>query len=275
MIDISFIILTWNSQKTIKGCIESIRDICLAENVSFEIIIVDNKSTDGTQSIFNSFQQQIKMSAMQMDRNYGTTYTRNLAMKHVAAECICFLDSDTKLIGGDITDILKKLKSDKNIGIIAPKLILPNGEIAVTVKKFPTFMDKFIKLIFLLLFGKDRHQYRGDYCKNFPFEKEKDVDTAISACWFFKKTLMDEIGYLDEKIFFGPEDIEFCLRVWKAGKRVVYYPYFTVLHCAQSLARIRPFSRIMLNHILGLLHIFIRHRYFFRRPKTRRAFAKI
>jgi len=267
VVKLSFIVLTWNSQETIKDCLESIGKLCLSENIPFEVILVDNNSTDSTREIVRSLEEEMKLITILMDKNHGTTHTRNIALRRARGEYICFMDSDTKLIAGSLPDFIEHLQIHKDIGIAAPKLILPDERVAASVKKFPLITDKFLKLIYLLIFGKDGKQYKGDYYEDFPFSNERNVDTAISACWFFRKELLDQTGYLDEKIFFGPEDIEFCLRVWKAKRRVVYYPSFVVLHCTQSLARVKPFSRIMLNHILGLLHIFLRHKYFFRRPK--------
>jgi len=267
MVDISFVILTHNSQETITSCLDSIRNVYLAHPLSLEIIVVDNGSADATVKKVQTFSAELPVKLLEIGENRGTTYTRNLAIKQAASEYICFLDSDAKLLEADVLKIIERLKSDKRIGIFAPRITLLDGETYASVKKFPTVVDEFIKLIYLVFLGSKRRIYKGDCYEDFPFDSERQVDTAISACWFFKKSLVEEIGYLDERIFFAPEDIEYCLRVRKAGKRIIYYPKALVLHHAQSISRANPFSMEMLRHIKGLLYMFLKHRYFLRRPK--------
>lgn len=68
-------------------------------------------------------------------------------------------------------------------------------------------------------------------------EKITTVDYAISAAWFLKRSVFDEVGLLDEKIFYAPEDAEFCARLWRKGYEVWYYPKVTIIHDAQRITK--------------------------------------
>ena len=257
-VELSFIVLTWNSERYINDCILSCLKKCKEEEINAEIIIIDNGSNDKTKEIIKSTQVKHDniLTLIELDENRGTTYTRNLGLKKANGTFLCILDSDTEFGEGSLRDCLIKLKNEPQIGILAPRLLLPNGTVQHSVKKFPTFLQK-VKKIPKAVFGltiKD-----DDFYQDFPFTKEREIDTAISACWFFRKELVKKIGLLDEKIFYAPEDLDYSMRSHKAGKQNIYYPFLTVLHHTQQISHKKPFSKVSLSHLIGLLYYFRKH----------------
>jgi GT2 family glycosyltransferase len=262
----SFIILTWNSEKYIERCIDSISGKCQAEHIDFELIVIDNGSKDKTLSILNNYTTTLpeRIHNIKLKRNKGTTYTRNLGFKKAKGKYICVIDSDTELGIGSLRESLDRLEKHAEIGIIAPRLILGNGSIQNSVKRFPTFRDKLSKVPAVILRTKVPDD---DFYPDFPFEEARGVDSAISACWIFRKELLETIGHLDENIFYAPEDLDYCLRVCKAGMKILYYPDLTVLHHTQWISHRNPFSKVSLSHFWGLLYYYRKHGGWFSRPK--------
>jgi|SRR5208283_667587 len=265
MLDLSFIILTWNSQKYVGRCLDSIMNKCEDERVDFEIIVIDNGSEDGTVSILNEYKQkrQDSLQLILLDSNRGTTYTRNLGLKKARGEYICVLDSDTEFGEGKLSGIFELWASHPKLGIVAPRLVLGDGTVQNSVKKFPTFWHKLLKLPKAVL-GLKVKDY--DFYESFPFKDIREVDSAISACWFFSRDLMAHVGLLDEKIFYAPEDLDYCMSTHKAGLTILYYPYLTVLHHTQRISHRRPFSKVSLSHFGGLLYYYRKHGCWFSSP---------
>jgi len=81
--------------------------------------------------------------------------------------------------------------------------------------------------------------------------------------------LLRPVGMLDERIFYAPEDTDFCLRVWKAGRRIIYLPSVAVVHHAQEISRGLKINKAKLSHLRGLVYYFFKHRYCLRRPRLR------
>ncbi|RJP77246.1 MAG: glycosyltransferase [Desulfobacteraceae bacterium] len=254
-IRISFIILTWNCNRYINKCIDSIIRACRTEEVAFEIIIVDNYSVDGTRDIVKDYQERLPevVVAFYLDANKGTTFTRNIGIKKSRGKYICILDSDAEILSGSLTDILQLMRNDHALGIVAPKLVLPDGQIQNSVKKFPSLLGKLAKLPKIFFGWK---MPNADFYADFPFQKERKVDQAISACWFLRKEVIDCVGLLDEKIFYAPEDMEYCRRMKDFGKNILYYPDFVVLHNTQQISHKNPFSKVSISHFWGLLHYY-------------------
>ena len=255
---ISFITLTWNSEKYIDACIESIVEKCQEESLLFEVIVVDNGSTDFTRNKIERYKKKYpkNIKSIYLGKNRGTTYTRNIALKKSKGAYISIIDSDTRILKGSFSNILKYLDNHPTVGIVAPKLILPNGEIQHSVKKFPSFLEKLKKI--QKIFG-DNAIVDSDFYTNFPFAEVTDVETAISACWIFKKSLLSSVGFLDEHIFYSPEDLDFCLRVWKSGRTICYYPELKLLHNTQQITHKNPFGKIALTHLAGLFYYYKKH----------------
>ena len=91
------------------------------------------------------------------------------------------------------------------------------------------------------------------------------VDYAISACWLLRKEIFFRVGLLDEKIFYSPEDVDYCIRVWKNGYQVHYVPQVSIVHDAQELSKPKGLflNKFTFRHIKGLLYLFIKHKYVF------------
>lgn len=258
MLDLSFIVLTWNSKNYLQRCFDSLIAQCKSERLGFEIIVVDNGSSDNSRAVFESYQHNYPDSfkLIPLNENTGTTYSRNLGLKQARGRCICILDSDTEFTDGKLSGILQRLAEDPRVGLIAPRLLYPDGTVQNSVKRFPTFLHKLSKLPKALLKIKVTNL---DFYSEFPFVSERTVDSAISACWFFQRELLERVGLLDEKIFYAPEDLDYCLRVRKAGLKILYLPKFTVIHHTQQISHKKPLSKVSISHFGGLLYYFRKH----------------
>lgn len=259
--DISFVILTFNSEKYIDRCLASIHRKCTDENLRYESIVVDNGSTDRTHDLVMTAPGEVKL--IENRWNEGTTRPRNKGLRASSGKVISFLDSDTELLRGSVKAVCDKLIEDSGIGIIAPKLLLPDGSTQRSAKRFPLPQEKFLKAL-PILFGVKLPV--SEFYSSLP-EGPVTVANAISACWFFRKSVVEEIGYLDENIFYSPEDLDYCLRAWKAGRAVLYWPSLQVRHHTQQITHKSPFNRISLSHMKGLLYFYRKHRFFLTRPK--------
>ena len=255
---LSFIILTWNSEKFLQACFTSIIIKCRNEQLSFEVIVIDNGSNDNSTQLVKQFGSNYpgNFVLIDLDHNTGTTYPRNLGMKQAKGDIFCILDSDTELGEGSVTKIIDHLQADQQCGLVCPRLQLPDGSTQNSVKKFPTMLDKLIKIP-RIVFGVKTGNH--DFYPDFPFTRTREIDSAISACWFFRRDLLDHVGLLDEKIFYSPEDLDYSLRVWKAGFKNLYYPDFTVRHHTQQITHRKPFSKTSRSHFWGLVYYYRKH----------------
>lgn len=259
---ISFVILTWNSDKVITPCLESILSIKDQQN---EIIIVDNGSSDNTIDYIELFIAENPESSIILIRckeNLGTTITRNMGIAKTSndSDYICILDSDTIINQAAVTELIEVLEENPLNAVTGPKMFNIKNEEQVTAKKIPTTILKIQKAIPIRSIQK-----KGEEQEKYFFSGHKRsyaVGYLISACWMIKKELIEEIGPLDENIFYSPEDVEYCVRIWLKGYRVVYCPNAHIIHATQRLSKKKLISRHNWEHIKGLIYFFNKYHLF-------------
>jgi len=266
---ISFVILTWNSQDYIEKCLLSYTRSLTSENVSAEFLVVDNGSKDKTaeilEKLFKSLPDNLSGKIFKLKNNLGTTRSRNIALKQAKGEFIVVCDSDTEFLEGKWQDMFELFDLNSNLGLVAPQLINDDGKIQQSVKRFPTLINK-VGRVFKIFLKKElaKDDLYEDF---FEWKQLEKVETAISAFWIFPKHLLNKIGYLDEKIFYAPEDLDFCVRIFKNNLEIIYDPFFKVLHKDQRISHKKPISFVSFSHFLCLFYYFLKHKYYFSRKK--------
>lgn len=256
MKNIGFVILTWNSEKYISKCLESILKIdCYNVFVS----VTDNGSTDNTVEILKKYTNTNKnIIVTYLKKNEGTTKPRNIAIKALPpVDYIVIFDSDAFVDDKDnFVKLFDVLNEHPEYGIIGPRLTNLEGELQPSGRNLPRFRDKLAKVSLC-----KKRRKAAEERETVDYSKQPDlfpVGYLMSACWAFKSELVNKIGYLDEKLFYAPEDVEYCARCWVNGLKVGYYQKVHATHVWTRLSRKKLFSKHNFEHIKGLLY-FRRH----------------
>ena len=234
-----------------------------------EIFLVDNGSYDNTVSILKTFQfdNPKHIFPILLDTNTGTTYSRNLALKRASGQYICVMDSDIEIIPGVVIHLIQTLQEHEKIGLVVPKLVYPNKHLQKSTDMFPTIQTKLLRYFFLKQIEKQEHRQEATVSQQQGTLRE--VDYAISALWMLKREVLTTAGFLDEHIFYAPEDVDYCLRIWKAGYSIVYNPNISCIHHTQEISRGFKINKALLSHIYGLTYYFWKHKYLFSKPNLR------
>lgn len=262
--DISLIILTWNSMAYIEKCIKSIDKV---HSLKTKVYVIDNGSTDGTLQFLYALQEKLlhtELEVISLPENMGTTVSRNLGMKKAYKDSryLCILDSDTEVNEAALQQLVRTLETDTGIGIVGPVMRGLDGTIQNSGRGIPTLK---LKLFKVMPFQSLRR--KGEAMEIIP--KEQDVTNVgylMSACWMFPAKLVEQIGFLDEHIFYAPEDVEYCMRAWKNGYRVCYDKNAAIVHAWQRLSRKKLFSKHNWEHVKGLLYLFHQYGCYCKRP---------
>jgi GT2 family glycosyltransferase len=254
---ISAVILSFNARDDLERCVTSLIEVENLQAGGDQILIVDNGSTDGSKALINRLAAACPglVEAIDLPTNHGTTVSRNLAFSRAKGDYVLVIDSDIDFKRPVLQSLIRELAIDPSIGIIAPRLIFPSGQIQLSTDIFPTVRRKIERLARLRSLEKRTETNGG---------ASYAVDYAISAFWLMRRDLLQTVGKLDERIFYAPEDVDFCLRTWLSGKTIVYRPDLEVVHDAKERSRSLKGLLFAWRHLKGLAYFFDKHGYFWR-----------
>ena len=146
---VGFVILTWNSEKVIEKCLQSIVGL---EMITPVVVVVDNGSSDATACIIHRFKSEKPeiFSVITYEENIGTTVSRNAGLKKLreaAPQYYCILDSDTQVNDAAFLKLISELDSHPCYGLIGPTMVSSDGTPQMSARCFPTLMEKMYKAI--------------------------------------------------------------------------------------------------------------------------------
>ncbi len=234
---VSIILINWNGLKDTVECLGSLSKISYS---NYRILLIDNGSEDSeSQYLLDKYLGSIEV--IRLSRNIGYIKASNYAFKYLLKEekpdYILQLDNDTIVDPNFLTELVKVAELRQSIGIVGAKIY---------------HYDKPTQLQFV---GEDINLWTGDVSgmskglsrilgrPEFDGSEDKydvahEVDFYSSWCTLIKRGVFERVGLLDEKFFFGWEDIDFCMRAKKAGFKIVYVPASKIWHKWKSATKL-------------------------------------
>lgn len=219
--DVSIIIVNYNTLDITKNCIDSIYKS--NTKVKFEIIVVDNGSTDGSKEYFSSLVEKYNnFKYIYNTANLGFSKANNLGIKNSVGDYLLLLNSDTIVLSDAIDKLLGFTCSRNNVGVVGPKLLNKDGSLQSSCFNFPTIrraIDQYWRK-------------KGEKLDKFAPKEVNPVvvDAVVGAAFLITPEARKKVGLLDEKYFFYYEDLDFCRRVSRSGLRTFYFPSSEVIH---------------------------------------------
>jgi len=241
--DLSVIIINWNTRQLLSQCLQSVVDNL--HDLMIESFVVDNGSTDNSVEMVRKEFPEVTL--IENRENLGFAKANNQAIQLSHGRYILLLNSDAFLTPNAIQSMLNVMESDLSAGIAGAHLVYPDGRSQVSHRPLPNYWTEINSL-----FGLDKMSIR-----KINHRKYDEIGSVIGACMLIRKSLLDQIGLLDEAFFMFNEEVDLCNRCHKVGSKVVYLDSAIVVHVeggstGQTVQRvIRLYS--------GKLHYFNKH----------------
>jgi hypothetical protein len=247
--ELSIIVIAHEVREEVHLCLHSIAEH--QGTLPVETILVDNASQDGTvESVAERFPQTRIVS---LSSNEGGS-SRNHGLRIAQGRYRMFLDSDAQLTAGALADLIAFMDAHPDIGLVGPRLVYPDGGLQPSARRLPPRRLPLLRRPPLSRWFEDgevvRHHLMLDVC----IEGTREAEYVIGACQLFSATAQHDIGELDPRIPFAPEDIDWCVRIRRAGYRIAYRPEATVVHDYRRTSAQRPISRKALEHLYGFAY---------------------
>jgi hypothetical protein len=214
---VSVIVLNWNGRRFLKKCLGS---LIAQEYSSFEIIFVDNGSTDGSvELVRNTLGKDSRLRIVALGENYGFSRGNNIGIRFARGEYVVILNNDTEVEKDFIAKLVKIAKSDDAIGSVGCKILFQNRKVWFS-QKFTN--GGFIVPYFLQTLVEKRIE---------EISNRFNTNLSNSGCAvLYRKSVLDKIGYFDEDFWSNWEDWDLGYRINIAGFKSVCIPEPLVYH---------------------------------------------
>jgi GT2 family glycosyltransferase len=236
-IKLSIIILSYNTSYLLKQTLASI-----PQHSDWEIIVVDNASSDDSVAMVQRDFPQVLL--MVNKKNVGFAAGNNQALRQAKGDYLLLLNSDTIVQKNALENLLNAIEKDKTIGVITPKVILPDGAIDLACHRgMPTPWRAFTYFLKLEQFFPGSKVFGGYHLTHEDFNVTHEIEAVSGVAMMVRREVIEQVGLLDERFFFYAEDLDWCLRIRQAGWKIVYFPDSVIIHFKSQSGKKNSFDK--------------------------------
>lgn len=232
-LDISIIIVTYNSANVIGNCLDSIATHSTGMHV--ETLVIDNDSTDGTPALV---QQDYPWARLISGHgNVGFAQGNNIGFTQAQGRYLFMLNPDTEIHPGALQALLTYADAHLQVGMIAPHVVYPDGRLQHNTFHFPDYAQAFYGF-FEKLVPLDSPQ-NGRYLPT-EYNHERETEHILGAAVFIRREVYEQLGGMDEAYQLYFEETDWCYRIRRAGWQIRYTPTATIMHISAHTTSKNP-----------------------------------
>ena len=213
--DLSVIVVTYNTHEMTLECLRAV--IISVKELRYEIIVVDNASTDGTADAIREMFPQVRIIAN--ERNAGFGAANNQAMREAHGEFFLLLNSDAFPKGDAIAVLVEFLRKNPRVGLVGPRVLNADGSLQVSCHPFPSPGFAWLENLWL---SRGYNRWAHDDVRR--------VDFVIGACMLLRRKVFNEVGGFDVRFFMYAEEADWQRRMQDLGWETVFVPSACVTH---------------------------------------------
>lgn len=223
--DLSIIIVNWNTRQLLKQCLESVgENIQSTPNFSIETIVLDNASTDASVELVKKEFPWVTL--IESHQNLGFAGGNNQAIHQSCGRHVLLLNPDTLIKPDGLKTLIVFMDSNPQAGAAGSMLLNPDGTLQTSCYPAPTLVREFWRLFHL-----DTIRPFGIYrMANWDTEQAREVDVIQGASLILRRTALNQVGLLDDTYFMYTEEVDLCYRLQKSGWSLYWVPHSKVIH---------------------------------------------
>jgi len=233
MLDVSIIIVNWNTRDILRNCLQSVYE--QAGKVNFEVIVVDNASTDDSaQMVKTEFPHVI---LIENSENKGFAAANNQGIAVARGRYVLLLNSDTVIQSNAIAKTVSFADAHPDAAVVSCRVLNPDRTLQPTCFMFPSILNMLLSTSYLYklfpkskFFGRERMTWwnRNDI---------REVDVVTGCFMLVRQDAIKKVGSLDEQFFMYGEETDWCYRFKRAGWKVMFTPVCEIIHLGGQSSR--------------------------------------
>ena len=221
MIDLSVIIVNWNTRDLLVRCLNSITQV--TQRMKAEVFVVDNRSSDESgRTVKERFSQVI---LIENETNLGFAGANNQALRRSKGNYLLLLNPDTQVKEEPIQKLISLMEAHPDVGITGVQFLNSDGSKQNSIANFPSLATELLNKSLLRWLSPGKFPGKE---KDYP--EPIEVDSVIGACMMVRREALDQVGLLDEDYFLFLEETDWCYRMKRAGWKIYHVPDAEVYH---------------------------------------------
>ena len=242
--DLSICIVNWNTCDLLRACLNSIYQTVTRH--SFEVIVLDNASTDGSAAMVAAEFPQARLIANR--QNVGFAAGNNQALSAAQGRYLMILNPDTEAPAGSFDAMIDYLEAHAEVGVLSPKLIYPDGKPQNSCLSFPTLFTEFADLS-----GMARKHPKSPFWARYTMagwahDETREVDQPMGTCLLACREVVEQVGLLDERFPLYYNDVDWCRRIKDAGWKIVFLAEVSLVHLRRASGDALGLRRLVEHH---------------------------
>jgi N-acetylglucosaminyl-diphospho-decaprenol L-rhamnosyltransferase len=224
---LSIIIVAYKSRDEIGACLASLpRSL---DGRAVETIVVDNSPGDGADGLIRT--QFPWVDYVAAEKNLGFGRANNLGYARGRGECVLFLNPDTVCNEAALAHCVARVRTESKIGLISPRLVLADGTMDLACRRsIPTLWDGLCRASGLAAAFSRRRLFAGYNLTHLPVDGTYEVGAINGAFMLARREVLEKVGLFDETFFMYGDDLDLCIRVARAGYKIVYDGRVQITH---------------------------------------------
>ena len=235
MHDLAVIVVSTDQAQWLPRCLTTVREHAGA--IALDLVVVDNGATRETQALVERAYPDVRVVACE---NRGFGHANNQAFRTTDSRYVLFLNPDTEVQSGSLADLVAELDRRPEIGLAGVRQVGPDGTVQPTMRRFPSVTRALGDAL-----GLERLPNRPGWLGEREvrldrYDAEFESDWTVGSFMLARREALDRAGLFDERFFVYSEEVDLCLRVRKAGWKIVHLPTLTILHVGTAVRAVDP-----------------------------------
>jgi GT2 family glycosyltransferase len=231
---LSIVIICWNDLKVIKDCLASI--YAETKDISFEIIVSDNGSSDGSIEYIQEKYPEVKV--VRNGANLGFAKGNNAGIRVAQGDYVLILNPDTIIHARALEKLVAYAEKHPEGGAFGCRVLNPDGSDQVPAVPLPSPIGALLHAVWLSWLGRFSAKLLSNHYPGWDGRTEREIGRQSGCCILVRRALLEQLNGFDERFFYHCEETDLCCRIWKSGWKVLFSPDAEITHLGgQSVGR--------------------------------------